>query len=362
MLRVGLILSSPSPHQVELLNAIARHPGIKSFAAYVNTHNPARNWGRPTPDMPWQDLPTGWIQMLRGDLARWVEGQHADVWLLSSVYTDPATHILARTLERRGQPFAFLGEPPQPRSGLRHLVRHSLMMSVVKRADAVIGTGIESARRYQRLSRPDQKIGSVPYYVDVSSQLAVPPIAPPADDSPYRFVASSQLIHRKGLDVLIEACRLLPPTGWTLDIFGDGPLRSELEQHARSTGRPITFQGLLPYEEKDRVFENRHCFVFSTRWDGWGMVLPEALAMGLPVISTDQAMSAHEFIRDGVNGRIGPAEDVEYLANAMRQAMESRSTLREQSIAAKESLAEYTPEIGAARLVELLQETAARAA
>ena len=210
-----------------MLNAIARRSDVEAFVGYVNTHNPARHWGRPTPALPWENLPAGILQICTGKLGEWVRSKHADIWLLSSVYTSAATQALARILHSQHKPFAFLGEPPQPRTGLRGFIRGRLMMSVLQNADAVIGTGNESARRYRTLTSPRQPVASVPYYVDVSEQLAAPPVAPPNDGEPFRFVASAQLIHRKGLDVLINACRRLPDDGWTLEIFGDGPLREK---------------------------------------------------------------------------------------------------------------------------------------
>ena len=362
MLRAGLILCSPSPHQVDLLKAIARRKDVDVFAAYVSTHNPSRHWGRPTPDFPWENLPTGIIQILRGDLHRWINSQSADIWLLSSVYTSPTTQLVARILSKNQSPFVFLGEPPRPRRGLRAFLQSRLLKSVVTRAAGVIGTGVEAARRYETLATSDVPVTSVPYVVDMSSQLATPVVAPPEAGEPYRFVASAQLIHRKGLDVLINACRLLPDSGWTLEIFGDGPLRNSLQRLASSTNRPIYFRGLLPYDQKDDVFRGRHCFVFSTRWDGWGMVLPEALAMGLPVISTDQAMSAHDFIENNTNGEIGPADDVSFLASAMERAINSKDSLAEQSAAARKSLSSYTPDHQAKRLINFLTEVQAKAA
>jgi len=362
LLKIGLILSSPSPHQVELLNAIAMRTDVDAFVGYVKPQNTSRHWGRPTPNLPWENLPTGLMQMCSGQLHRWVRSKQADVWLLSSVYTSPATQVLVRILRTQRKPFAFLGEPPQPRTGIREFVRRSLMMSVLRNADAIIGTGSESARRYHQLTGGRQPVASVPYYIDVAEQLSERPISPPAVTEPFRFVASAQLIHRKGLDVLINACRQLPDDGWTLDIYGDGPLRSELEERCRQIRKPVFLRGLMPYDKKDDVFRGKHCFVFSTRWDGWGMVLPEALAMGLPVITTDQAMSAHDFIRHGENGQIGPAGDEGFLASAMLNAMSSRHTLTIQSIAAKKSLRDYTPSHGAERLIGVLNEVARRAA
>ena len=360
MIQVGFILSSPSPHQLDLLNAVAQRRDVDAFIGYVNPRNPSRHWGKPTPDLPWEILPVGLLQICTGQLGGWVRSKSADVWLLSSVYTCPATQLLARILHKHGKPFSFLGEPPQPRKGVRKFVQHRLMMSVLKRANAVIGTGAESVRRYQKLAAPHQLVASLPYYINMAEYLSSPPIVPPAKMEPFRFVTSAQLIYRKGLDVLVNACRRLPDDGWTLEIYGEGPLRGALEKLSRQVGKPIHFRGLLPYDRKDEVFRGKHCFVFSTRWDGWGMVLPEALAMGLPVITTDQAMSAHDFVRHGENGQIGPANDEAFLASAMLKAMSSRDTLAAQSVAAKAALLDYTPENGADRLVRFLAKIAGK--
>ena len=135
MLRIGLILSSPSPHQVDLLNAIAERNDVDAFIGYVKQRNPARHWGQPTPNLPWENLPIGTWQICTGKLHRWVRSRRADVWLLSSVYTSPVTQLLARILRNQGTPFSFLGEPPQPRTGVWGWIRHHMMMSVLRRAD-----------------------------------------------------------------------------------------------------------------------------------------------------------------------------------------------------------------------------------
>lgn len=361
-MKIGLILSSPSPHQVELIDAIAAHPQADVFVGYVNSHNPSRHWGRPVTAARWENLPATGGDILSGRLHAWFRERSADVWLLSSVYTSMATHVIARVLSQRQEAFAFLGEPPQPRTGWKGRIQSILMKAVLSRASGVIGTGQESARRYRGFTTPATPVTSVPYCVDVSADLLGAPLDPPADHEPYRFVASSQLIHRKGIDVLLQACRRLPESGWTLDIYGDGPLREQLQQQSAPLCDRVRFHGLLPYDQRHQVFAGKHCFVFSTRWDGWGMVLPEALAMGLPVVTTDQAMSAHDFITEGENGRIVPAEDPERLAAAMNESLQSRHQLRQQSIAARESLRDYSPGHGARELVEFLTTVARPAA
>ena len=86
------------------------------------------------------------------------------------------------------------------------------------------------------------------------------------------------------------------------------------------------------------------------------MVLPEAMALGLPAISTNQAMSAHDFVRDQQNGFIGPAEDSSFLAQSMRYFLEHREAIPAFSKAARMAMTDYTPQEGARRLVNFVQD------
>ena len=335
MLRVGLLLNSPSPHQVDLLNAIGQRADVDARIGYVFSHNPSRSWGRPTPDLPWTNLPTSRWEILGGQLKKWILSQPVDCWVLASIYSSPLTHYIARVLKRCQRPYVYMGEPPRPRSGIGGRIRHQMLLSILNSSKGIIGTGDEAARRYQSFVKSQIPVTSVPYYIDIADYLSRPLPTPPSSNEPVRFVTSGQLIHRKAIDVLINACRELPDGGWTLEIYGNGPLESELKQQAAATGKPIEFRGVLPYERRHEAFIDRHCFIFPTRWDGWGMVLPEAMALGLPAISTNQAMSAHDFVRDQQNGFIGPAEDSSFLAQSMRYFLEHREAIPAFSKAAR---------------------------
>ncbi len=130
--------------------------------------------------------------------------------------------------------------------------------------------------------------------------LTVPP--QPADrqatDSttagPVRFVSAGQLIRRKGIDLLIEAAAALPHSGWQLDVYGDGPERSALERLAARRGLAdcITFRGTIPNPRLQAVLAEADCVVLPSRFDGWGMLVSEALAAGTPVICTARCGSA----------------------------------------------------------------------
>lgn len=132
--------------------------------------------------------------------------------------------------------------------------------------------------------------------------------APQLDSSLKRpiFLFAGQIIPRKGLKNLLEACLILKQQGYeeyTLMIVGDGEQRSELETFVQESGleEQVTWVGKIPYRFLGGYFQFADVFVFPTHDDIWGMVLTEAMAFGKPVICSTGA-GAIEMMVDGENG------------------------------------------------------------
>jgi glycosyltransferase involved in cell wall biosynthesis len=144
---------------------------------------------------------------------------------------------------------------------------------------------------FERIGFPREKIVPFGYY------LAVPPVPAtqqrPADHV-FRFISAGQLIHRKGIDLLLRACASLPRSGWRLDIYGDGPARSQLERFAARLGLAshVAFHGAVPNDAVRQALAHADCAVLPSRFDGWGMLVNESLAAGTPVICTNQCGAA----------------------------------------------------------------------
>jgi glycosyltransferase involved in cell wall biosynthesis len=349
-MRLGVIVQCPSPHQKVLLDSLFRVPDVDLVCAYAFPANPRRTWGVPLADGPTTVVP---FQPGLGCYRRlhdWIATAACDVWVLGSVVTAIRTQMLASALKVAGVPWAYLGEPPRPRSGWRRVVRDFLLQRVLNRCDGAIGTGRESAHRYARLLGDGRPVTSVPYFIPLEPWLALPLIDAPPLAGPVRFLTVAQLIPRKGLDILIEACSLLPSEGWTLDVYGEGPERQRLQAMISARSLPITLHRPVPFDRRMEAFDGKHCFVFPSRWDGWGMAPVEALAAGIPVIASDQTMSAHDFVVAGENGWIVPCAAPAF-ATAMARLLKSRACLPTMSRRARRSVAEYDPNRGAAALV-----------
>jgi glycosyltransferase involved in cell wall biosynthesis len=161
---------------------------------------------------------------------------------------------------------------------------------------------------------------------------------------PY-FVAVGRLDCQKGFDVLLNAWRLsqLAATH-NLVVLGDGALKGELTSMSKSLGIDGSVHFLGAVRNPFPIVERAEAFVLSSRFEGWPNALAEAMALGVPVISTDCKSGPSELIRSADEGILVPVEDAQALARAMRQLSEDAPLRQRLAAAAKARTAELSPE------------------
>jgi GalNAc-alpha-(1->4)-GalNAc-alpha-(1->3)-diNAcBac-PP-undecaprenol alpha-1,4-N-acetyl-D-galactosaminyltransferase len=159
-----------------------------------------------------------------------------------------------------------------------------------------------------------------------------------ADINKAWFVAMGRLSPEKGFDNLLAAFHQIADNhpNWQLLVLGEGELRSELEALRDRLGlsSQVIFPGAI--SNPFLILQRAKFFVSSSRSEAFPMSQGEALACGLPVISTDCG-GPSEIIRDGIDGMLVPNHNVKALATAMAHLM-SNSVAREQ-------LAAHAPEV-----------------
>ena len=122
------------------------------------------------------------------------------------------------------------------------------------------------------------------------------------------ILAIGQMIHRKGFDVLLKAAKDLAPEIGIY--FVGGEAKAEYLQLKEELG--LTNVHFLGFQKKERLakfYKAADLFVLPTREDIWGLVINEAMACGLPVITTDKCVAGLELVKDGKNGYIVPVDD-----------------------------------------------------
>lgn len=133
------------------------------------------------------------------------------------------------------------------------------------------------------------------------------------------IIAMGRLDEQKGFDILLRAFAIVRQQHpeWKLVILGEGPKRGFLER-LRADLHLVDFvkmPGWIP--EPHKYLAQSSIYVMSSRFEGFPNALTEAMACGLPVISTDCPTGPREIITEGVDGLLVPADDVGALAGAL---------------------------------------------
>ncbi len=216
--------------------------------------------------------------------------------------------------------FSEAPEQPWATGWIKRLRGRVLAARWARRFAFVLAIGGVGCEFFSGIGFPENKIVPFGYFLDVPPPAAAG--AGRADDRVVRFVSAGQLITRKGVDLLVEACAQVPAQGWTLDIFGDGPQRARLERRVVGLGLAdrVRFRGAVPGDVLQGELATFDRAILPSRFDGWGMLASEALAAGTPVICTN-ACGAATLVAEGPDNRVVAAGCVNLLAQAIADAV-----------------------------------------
>ena len=347
-MKILVITDSPSPYQVELFNEIEANGDCDLEVAYLRSRDPERRWQAAA-------VRHEAIALENGGLSRAREtARHADL-VVFNYYLHASAALLIKERAGHGGPWCFWGERPgfhQPAWAGRWLRKWKL--SELHAAPAPIwGIGQFAIDGYRKEFGSDRAYFNLPYFSDLQRFN----VSEREEHQERVFLFSGSLIARKGVDLLAAAfVRLARGRSHVrLKIVGDGELRQSVMQKLQPVGERIEFVGFKDWHELPAEYATADVLCVPSRYDGWGLVVPEGLASGLAVIATDRMGAALEFVENGRNGWLIAAGDEDALFEAMREAASlSLSDLRKQ---ARESVSGHTLANGAARFTHYSLET-----
>jgi glycosyltransferase involved in cell wall biosynthesis len=323
--RIAVVTDMPSPYQVEFFDALYGALKGRLSVTYVRWIAPGRQWTNPSPHHEHCFLSDGEMTRARA----WI--QNADLAIVSG-YRGSAVRDLIALRQRTRRPWAFWGERPGARiSGWIGRWLRAVGQRRIRSAGVPIwGIGAWAVEGYKREIGEDRLYLNVPYFSNLDRFLAIDRSNLSVPQS-VRFLFSGSLTERKGADLLAQAFTRLVIRGLDakLTFLGSGALEPTLRKATSPVASNVAFLGFRQWHELPEIYAQSDVLCAPSRYDGWGLIVPEGLAAGMPVIATNMMGAGREMITSS-NGwliRAGNLCDLEEaMMQAARQSLEARMT------------------------------------
>lgn len=307
----------PGPDE---LTRLVRHHGRLSRQKrqdYLRTLGFAASRFRPS--LLWRFLQAGFIAS---------EARRLRVTHLHAQFANHPTTVAMLAARMAGIPFSFTAHAMDI---FKAQVDRRVLARKVEAARFVATVSAFNQRYLEEIAGPaGAKVRLVSNGIDLTR--FAPNGTPPA--SPFRLLCVARLVEKKGHGVLLDACRLLTERGleFQCDLVGKGGLRPQLEAQIRRDGLQdrVRLLGPATQGEVRAHYHRAHLYVLPClvaadgNRDGLPVSLVEALACGLPVVSTP-VTGIPEVVRDGENGLMVPSNDPVALADAIAGLIQDRS-------------------------------------
>ncbi len=323
----------PSPYLVARLNAVAARGNVKIEGWFCARTESDRSWAVREEEFrfDWRYLPGRRIRVPGGrghyfSLPVGLLTRHRPD-LLVSLYAEPAflAGWMAARAARTRVAFRFLPtfESWVPRSQFKERLKGALF----KRTDGFKTSGSAGRAALEGYGVDPRRIHVVTQSIETDhwrrERESLRPIREQLraeyGATGRTFLYVGRLWRGKGIDDLLTAYERLAELDTSLLLAGDGVDEKELRVAAEQRGlRNVQFLGFRDHDELARVYAAADVLVFPTLGDPHGLVVEEAMASGLPVISTDAAGDIRLRLPEGVAGFVVRPADPDALASRMR--------------------------------------------
>jgi glycosyltransferase involved in cell wall biosynthesis len=355
-LDLGIVSVVPSPYQRDLFHALARRPDVRLKIYYLERSAPDSPW----PEEPLQQyetiLPGFWFSVAGARFH--VVTQHPRLDQHQFLVLNSLTSSLSQwklRLRSKSQKLLFWAEPLRAQSTWLRSKFQGFLTSPINGVDAIVGIGSQAVKFYKE-RWPSVPCFNVPYHCHLAQFFENRATFQGLKEE-VRFLFCGQLISRKGVDVLLQAFDRLVHKGYPVRLLLVGR-RAELDQMltmvSREAKNRISYEGFFDPKRLSGIYSQAHVFVLPSRYDGWGVVVNQALGAGLPVICTDAVGAGYDLVNDGVNGYRVPAGDAQELSSRMEDLIVQRERIPEFGAASRRLAEAFTPDQGADKWSKVL--------
>jgi glycosyltransferase involved in cell wall biosynthesis len=319
--RIVFVTNVPAPYRVELFAGVAARlesAGASFDFVYQSEAPMDRPWLKLDQEISFRhhflksiEVPLG---QRRPHLPRDLETTIARLrptLVVSAGFSPLVSGRVARLAARLAVPFGIYSGETAAMPTANQRWRRVLRRRVARRASFAIAYGFESGEYLASLTP------TLPLVYARNSSSIKPRSGRPPRPEPVRILSTADLNSaRKGVDVLIDALKLIPRLSCELIVVGGGRQLSQLMERASGDGR-IRFLGPLAREDTLQQYSRSDVYAFPTRSDVYGLVMVEAMGSGLATVASTAAGALGDLAVNGVNCLVVTTHDPKDWADAL---------------------------------------------
>jgi glycosyltransferase involved in cell wall biosynthesis len=370
--RLVILTEIIAPYRIPVFNALARREEIDLHVIFLAESDPKlRDWlvYKDEIRFSYQVLPS-WRRKFAGRNLLLNRGlkealQRADPnAILCGGYNYVASWQAMRWARKGGVPFILWVESTNRDIRSHNRVTEFLKRRFIKHCGAFVVPGKSSLQYVMTYGVLEKDIFTAPNAVD--TELFAQRAAAVRQEAerhrrslqlpPRFFLFVGRLVREKGVFDLLEAYGKLTPelrALISLVLVGDGAARAEVARRAiQIAPGQVRCAGFVHRDQLASYYALAESFVFPSHSDTWGLVVNEAMACGLPVISSDAAGCVADLVQDNWNGRVVGRGDVTQLASVMEELGRDSAVLMQMGNRSRERILRYSPAACAAGIAQ----------
>jgi glycosyltransferase involved in cell wall biosynthesis len=233
-----------------------------------------------------------------------------------------------------------------PRAGWRKTVKGTVVPPIVERAAGLLVTGTLARDSMIARGAHPERVRVFANTVDVedfgeqadrlADRRAEVRRTLEAEPEDVVVLSVARLAPEKGLDVLVRAVAAADDPRLVLVVAGEGPERARLKELSGELSVRLTLAGDVDWERIVELYVAADVFALLSEREPWAVVVNEAAACGLPLVLSDRVGAAHDLLRDGENGALVRAGDVDAAAKSLRELAAAPELRRAQGARSRE--------------------------